>query len=122
MAVEREQDSLSKAQLAELLRLRGEVGLLRKDSQELARLRSPSARASAPERREYLPATAWANVGLDKPEAAVQTFFWAGKQGDTNVLSNLLRWRRDPDIPASDKLDEQFAASMISGSAQFARE
>ncbi len=122
LAIRREQESLSKAQLTELLRLRSEVGLLRKDNQELARLRSPSARGSASPEPNYLPATAWANVGLDKPEAAIQTFFWAGKQGDTNVLSNLLRWQRDPAIPVSDKLDEKFAASMISGSAHFAKE
>ena len=37
-------------------------------------------------------------------------------------MSKLLRWQRDPAIPVSDKLDEKFAASMISGSAHFAKE
>jgi len=94
--------SLSSAQLGELLRLRGEVGLLRKDSQELAKLRSPT-NPSPPgvQPQAYLPSAAWANVGADKPEAAIQTFFWAGKQRDTNVVGNLLRWIRDPEIPAS---------------------
>jgi hypothetical protein len=115
--------SLNKAQLSELLRLRGEVGLLRKESQELARLRSTTAPSpTVTEPRDYFPATAWANVGADKPEAAIQTFFWAGKQGETNVVCNLLRWQRDPAIPASQELDDKFTASMISGSANFARD
>ena len=70
---------LSKSQLAELLRLRGEVGLLRRDSQELARLRAsqhvekgvpqPDPTDSSP---DFLPSAAWANVGADKPDAAIQ--------------------------------------------------
>jgi RNA polymerase sigma factor (sigma-70 family) len=121
LAAKREQEPLSKGQFSELMRLRSEVGLLRKDNQELARLRTPALQRPV-SREEYLPAAAWANVGIDKPESAIQTFFWAGKQGDTNVLGNLLRWQRDPAIPASDQLDEKFTASMISGSAQFAKE
>jgi RNA polymerase sigma factor (sigma-70 family) len=119
----RSNDSLSSTQLRELLRLRGEVGLLRKDSQELARLRSGSSEsARGPQPQAYLPATAWANVGADKPEAAIQTFFWAGKQRATNVVGNLLRWIRDPEIPASTELDQRFTADLISGSANFAGE
>ena len=97
---------LSKSQLAELLRLRGEVGLLRRDSQELARLRAsqhvekgvpqPDPTDSSP---DFLPSAAWANVGADKPDAAIQTFFWAGKHGETNLVSNLLRWQRDGEFP-----------------------
>lgn len=48
-------------------------------------------------------------MGADKPEAALQTFFWAGKHGETNLAGNLLRWQRDTNIPASDELDAKFA-------------
>src|SRR5262249_13522858 len=114
-----------KAQLSELLRLRGEVGPLRRDSQELAKLRAaqhtqktdPTQPAAA---RDFVPAAAWANVGADKPEDAMQTFFWAGKHGETNLVGNLLRWQRDAAIPASGELDQKFAESIVSGSVSFA--
>ncbi len=125
----RQSQSLTKAQLTELLRLRGEVGPLRRDSQELARLRAKQLAeqaAAAPAQpappRDFVPATSWANVGADKPEAAIQTFFWAGKHGETNLVGSLLRWQRDADIPASDELDAKFAKGMISSSTRFAGE
>jgi RNA polymerase sigma factor (sigma-70 family) len=128
LAEARQTQGLNKAQLSELLRLRGEVGLLRRDSQELARLRAgtnPSAQtAPAPDRSrpssEFLAATAWANVGADEPAAALQTFFWAAKHGDTNLIGNLLRWQRDPSIPTSDDLDETFVKGMIGGATRLA--
>jgi len=76
--------------------------------------------AAAPQ--GYVPAAAWANVGADNPAKAIQTFFWAGKQGETNLVNNLLRWQRDTDIPVSDKLDDMFAQALISGTTRFSRE
>jgi RNA polymerase sigma factor (sigma-70 family) len=117
------QQELSKAQLAELLRLRGEVGPLRRDSQELARLRlaqqAKQAAPAEPRPADFIPAAAWANVGIDRPEAAMQTFFWAGKHGETNLVGNLLRWQRDADIPQSDELDQTFAKSLIVGTTRY---
>ena len=117
--------SLTKAQLAELLRLRREVGPLRRDSQELAQLRASQSAAvptSEPALHDFLPAVAWANVGSESPEAAIQTFFWAGKHGETNLVGNLLRWQRDVAIPASDELDDTFANGMVGGATRFAGE
>jgi RNA polymerase sigma factor (sigma-70 family) len=127
LAGARQSQSLSDAQLAELLRLRGEVGPLRRDSQELARLRAAQrAEQALPEPtmpgRDYVPAAVWANVGTDNPANAIQTFFWAGKHGETNLVNNLLRWQRDADIPVSDKLDDRFAQALISGTTRFSRE
>ena len=34
-------------------------------------------------------------AGADQPEAAIQTFLWASKHGETNLVGNLLRWQRD---------------------------
>jgi RNA polymerase sigma factor (sigma-70 family) len=122
LAKARQGQSLTKAQLTELLRLRGEVGPLRRDSQDLARLRAtsraePAAAAAAQPALapNFIPAAAWANVGADKPEAAIQTFFWAAKHGETNLVGNLLRWQRDPDIPASDELDRTFDQGLMGG-------
>src|SRR6266849_2087725 len=70
----------------------------------------------------FVPATSWANMGADKPDAAIQRFFWAGKHGETNLVGSLLRWQRDAEIPASDELDAEFAKGIISGSTRFAGE
>jgi hypothetical protein len=37
-------------------------------------------------------------------EAALQTFFWAAKNGDTNLITNLIRWRKDESVPEFDGL------------------
>jgi RNA polymerase sigma factor (sigma-70 family) len=123
----RQNQPLSRAQFSELLRLRGEVGPLRRDSQELARLRSkqqseqttplsPQPGAGP----DFVPAAAWANVGIDKPESALQTFLWACKHGESNLVANLLRWQRDVEIPASDELDQMFTLSLVGGATRFA--
>jgi hypothetical protein len=79
----------------------------------------PNQPAAAP---DFIPATSWANVGADKPDAAIQTFFWAGKHGESDLIGNLLRWQRDTDIPASEELDQTFAKAMVSGTTRFAGE
>ena len=116
------EQALSKAQLAELLRLRGEVALLRKESQELARLRREPANRPAPDADEpkpFVPSATWANVGAADPESALQTFLWAGKHRATNLVADLVRVQRDPDIPESSELDERFATTIISASSWF---
>ena len=117
---------MSKAQHAELLRLRGEVGPLRRDSQDLARLRAgqqaeqvAAAPAQPAPARDFIPAMAWANVGADKPETAIETFFWAARHGETNLIGNLLRWQRDAEIPVSDELDQTFADALVGGATRF---
>jgi hypothetical protein len=123
----REITGLSKAQLSELLRLRGEVGLLRRDSQALARLRtmeqpesSTSAATETAEAHRFVPAAAWANVGADQPEEALQTFFWAGKHGETNVVVSLLRWQIDPEIPSFGEMEQKYAEGLVGGTTRFA--
>jgi hypothetical protein len=120
----RQNQLLSRAQFSELLRLRGEVGPLRRDSQELARLRSKQqAEQTTPQAGaglDFVPAVAWANVGIDNPESALQTFLWAGKHGESNLFANLLRWQRDVEIPASDELDQMFSGGLVAGATHFA--
>lgn len=118
--------ALTRSQRSELMRLRGEVGPLRRDSQELARLRASQAadqgkqRGQSPWPADFQPSAAWANVGNDGPEAAIQTFFWAGQHGETNLIGNLLRWQKDPAIPAEGELDRMFADGIVSATTHLA--
>jgi hypothetical protein len=83
--------------LRELLRLRGEVGRLRRENSELQRASSaPSAldRSAPNERRptfrySFLTRDTWTNVGLATPAAAIQTFFSAFANGDEAVLARV---------------------------------
>lgn len=125
LAQARDARALSQGQLTELMRLRGEVGPLRRDSQDLARLRAEqlAKRTDAvtpASGADYLPAATWANVGAAKPESAIQTFLWAGKHGEMDLVGKLLRWQRDADIPASGELDQTFAEGLVAGTTRFA--
>jgi RNA polymerase sigma factor (sigma-70 family) len=121
---QRQNQTLSKSQLTELMRLRNEIGPLRRDSQDLARLRDDrSSNSGTPNSGAgFLAADSWANVGSEQPESAIETFFWAGKHNETNLIGSLLRWRRDPEIPASNELDQTFAQGLVSATTQFAGE
>ena len=107
----------------ELLRLRGEVGLLRKESQELARRRSQqqAGQVVQEERQPYRPAESWANVGIDSPEAALETFFWAARQRDADLVGRLIRWRKDETIPDVQGLD-QLMEPLVPASSRFVSE
>jgi len=109
--------SLPDEQHRELLRLRGEVALLRKDSQELARLRSQ--RNPIPAAPTMLTADSWADVGLHSPDAALQTFFWAARHDDAEFVRQLIRWKKDDSVPDFDGL-EDLVASLIPGAIHYA--
>lgn len=109
--------SLPDEQHRELLRLRGEVALLRKDSQELARLRSQRNAIPA---AAVLTAESWADVGLHSPDAALQTFFWAARHDDAEFVRQLIRWKKDDSVPDFDGL-EDIVASLIPGTIDYAR-
>lgn len=78
----------------ELLRLRNEVRPLRAQQSELDRLRAENGRLAAEissgiaSRQElsgmegFVAKESWSNAGFDMPEAALQTFFWAIREGD----------------------------------------
>ncbi|MGO8699025.1 MAG: RNA polymerase sigma factor [Limisphaerales bacterium] len=76
----------------ELLRLRGELGRLRQQNQDLAKLvadRQPSPAA-------FQPSSTWADAGSATPEAAAGTFAWAIKSGNTDKLAEVLMLEADP--------------------------
>jgi len=121
--------SLSEEQLRELSRLRGEVNLLRKESQELAKLRlqqkqnAPSSESNPPGNKKMLAADAWADVGMETPENALQTFFWAARHDNADLVGKLIRWQKDASVP--DELEGQLdtiVTSLIPGTIRFAAE
>ena len=79
--------------LKELLRLRGEAGVLRQQSQELETLRNENRQARAAlasghkipiaaATANYWPRDTWAFAGFASPEAALQSSLWAANKGD----------------------------------------
>ena len=89
--------SLPNDQLKELLRLRGEVGVLRQQSKELETLReenrqartalesSPKPQSTSPAggaaTADYWPRDSWTFAGYASPDAALQSFVWAASKG-----------------------------------------
>jgi len=128
LAAAQQARDLPRAQMTELMRLRSEVGPLRRDSQELARIRiAQPARpvsADASKEPEAIPNAAWANVGIATPADSLQTFLWAGKAGETNFAANLMRWQRGTNI-TSDALElmdsGMLANGLIGGTAYWAK-
>ena len=88
--------SLSDDQSRELLRLRGEVGLLRQQSQELETVRTENRQARAAlesslktqsaATADYWPRDSWAFTGYASPDAALRTSLWAANNGDLKAL------------------------------------
>jgi RNA polymerase sigma factor (sigma-70 family) len=77
----------------ELLRLRGEVGLLRQQNQGLAKLladRQQNTSAAA-----FEPSSSWTDAGNATPEAAADTFAWAIKTTNLNRLAEVLVFETD---------------------------
>jgi hypothetical protein len=72
----------------ELLRLRGEVGVLRQQKQELSRLLAQKTATSHTDAFE--PSASWRDSGMATPEAAANTFAWAARTGNTSRLSEVL--------------------------------
>lgn len=82
----------------ELLSLRNEAHQLRGQQKELDALRSENQRLAAQIRQGVAPAKSitemegfvakesWANAGLATPEAALQTFFWAMREGNVQQV------------------------------------
>ncbi len=93
----RQAESLSKDQLSELMRLRGESALARNQKTELDRMREENRRlrsagtVSAPPQdptpaQDDLPKERWTFAGYATPEAAFQTTVWALSQGDVKTM------------------------------------
>jgi RNA polymerase sigma factor (sigma-70 family) len=78
-------------QARDLLRLRGEVGVLREQTNELRQLQAENQRlrfrlATNDSAVPTAPKDSWAFVGYADPEAAFQSAFWSMNQGDSAAL------------------------------------
>src|SRR6185503_19554452 len=67
---------------------------------------------------QFMAADSWANVGTATPQAALQTFLWAAKHKDTNLVENLIRWKKHDSVPDFDGLGE-IMRSLIPASARW---
>lgn len=85
---------------SKLLRLRGEVSRLRVQRAEQNRLYQKNAQLAEQirigvalpqkisEMEGFVAREAWANAGFASPEAALQTFFWAAREGNLTRLAD----------------------------------
>jgi hypothetical protein len=96
-------EALTAAESLELLRLRGEIGLLCPQVANLESIRNENhqaraaldgtlkdpaaATASAAATADYWPHDSWAFKGYTSPEAALQTILWAANNGDVKTLA-----------------------------------
>lgn len=83
-----------KSNSSELLRLRGEVGKLRKENQELASAGMPKTNSTLLSKGfgtlgEYLPLANVSDEGTGTPEALLQTWLWAMREGNVARLEQL---------------------------------
>jgi hypothetical protein len=93
-------DDAPTAANSELLRLRGEVGLLRRE------LAAAEAKAHAPTNQisfshPVRPRAEWSDQGTAKPQDTIGSMFWAMRQGDQSKLEELVLRSR-----ASQPLDD----------------
>lgn len=83
-------------QSLELLRLRGQVGVLREQCKELQKVRAENRQAHAMldggrgmpsvATADYWPRDSWSFTGYGSPDAALQTSLWAANNGDLKAL------------------------------------
>jgi type II secretory pathway component PulJ len=110
-------------QLSDLLRLRGEVIRLRRQSNELANLKeqnglsrtgSAGTATARPDVQSYtyLPKESWAFVGYDTPEATLQSVWWSVSRGDTQTFLASLTPDRLKQIQAADISENQFEGGL----------
>ena len=108
-------------QFGELLRLRGEVGVLRNRTNELEKLitslantrRTPAQPPEVPP-EDIFPRAAWKFSGNATPEAAFQSMIWALSRGDAKVIlesyipevrnAQEKEWAEQPEAQLKDQL------------------
>ena len=128
--------SVSSDQLRELLRLRGEVGVLRQQSKALETQHNENRQVSTPlesslkpqsaapaaaaATADYWPRESWAFAGYASPDAALQSSFWAANQGDMKTFLGgiegeiLQKVREDAEGKSADELSAKAMAEVAS--------
>lgn len=85
-ALRKQVDAMSQNNL-ELVRLRGETGMLRMQTNRLAKQLqgiAESSKASSNEPTSF-PRNTWTFAGFDSPEATLQSYMWAKSRGDVET-------------------------------------
>jgi RNA polymerase sigma factor (sigma-70 family) len=92
----------AKSNSTELLKLRSEIGKLRQQTNELGKLQEENRQLRAQSEdgqtdpsvkadwQKFVPKESWILAGRATPEAAMQSYFWAMRQGDTHALQTVL--------------------------------
>ena len=111
---------------SELMRLRGEVGVLRSGNEVLKRLlaeKQPPISSNASNTTPpptpphgFVPSDSWINAGLATPNATVQTALWAAKMKNVPAYANTLAWKDN----ALEKLEALFAEAPAKIKAKYA--
>jgi hypothetical protein len=81
---------LPEDQFRELLRLRGELGVLRQQAREIQSVRDENRQpraANAVATEDYWPRDSWTFSGYSSPDKALQSSFWAANNGDLKTLA-----------------------------------
>ncbi len=83
----------SKGQVQELLRLRGEVGVLRSQQKEVQMVQAENRQlllardqGPSPAAQDSFPKETWAFAGYADPESAFKTLIWAMSKGDLETI------------------------------------
>jgi hypothetical protein len=120
-----QQFALAQRDNTELLRLRNEVGTLRRQASELERLQeqnrqlqaalaAPPKPAPAVNTKDFFPKESWAFVGFADPDSAVQSAAWAMSRSDFRALlasftpEQKANWERQ----AQGRSEQEIAAMM----------
>jgi hypothetical protein len=129
--------SLPDEQLKELLRLRGEVGVLRERAKELEILRQENRQArialeysfgtrsadgtEATASAQYWPRGSWSFVGYATPEAALQSAVWAASKGDLKALldSTAGEYHKEIEKDLAGTSESKLSAKFVADTARY---
>jgi hypothetical protein len=124
LLAEAQESSLTADQFTELLRLRGEVGRLRQQEQEHAKLRELRASLTAHQitagiaelNTNTWPRASWSFAGYATPEAAWQSALWSASQGDMTTFQASITGRAQEEVQtkAKDKSEQEIAQEIQS--------
>jgi RNA polymerase sigma factor (sigma-70 family) len=107
---------------SELLRLRSEAGMLRRQTNELGKLVQTWSAASTPDRSSEptsFPRDSWAYVGFATPEATVQSYMWAKSRGEVKAAFSSATpelKQKVMDLYFKDKSEAEISALLIDSS------
>ncbi len=117
LARNHESPGTDRRELLELMRLRGQVTLLKRELSDSKRESARAAGSNAPPEAsiadwnwptgQFIPRANWLNAGFSKPEATIQTLLWAMATGAGDQFVNAFPPGDGGEVEAPDKLLSQ---------------